>query len=98
MKDIVAVIFGFGLFVNACIFVPQIIQIWRVKSAESISLVTFGGFNVIQSVGAVHGYYQHDWALMFGMIAALMTSGSVTLLAFIYRRRSAAAARARAQG
>ncbi len=45
----------------------------------------------------VHGYYQHDWALMFGMIAALVTSGSVTLLAFIYRRRSTATARARAQ-
>ncbi len=98
MKDIVAVIFGFGLFVNACVFVPQIIQIWKVKSAESISLMTFGGFNVIQGVGAVHGYYQHDWALMLGMIAALVTSGSVTLLAFTYRRRAAAAAGGRAHG
>ena len=98
MKDIVAVIFGFGLFVNACIFVPQIVQIWKVKSAESISLVTFGGFNVIQAVGAVHGYYQHDWALMFGMIAALVTSGSVTLLAFTYRRRAAAEAGDRTRG
>jgi MtN3 and saliva related transmembrane protein len=87
MKDIVALIFGLGLFVNAFIFVPQAIQVWRVKNAESISLVTFASFNVLQSVGALHGYYQHDYALLLGMLASLITSGTVTVLTIVYRGR-----------
>jgi len=86
MKDIVAFIFGLGLFVNALIFVPQAVQIWRLKRAESISLATFAGFNILQVIGAIHGYFQHDFALLFGMIASLIASGSVTLLTVIYRR------------
>lgn len=86
MKDIVAFIFGLGLFVNAFIFVPQAVQIWRLKRADSISLATFCGFNILQAIGAIHGYFQHDLALLFGMLAALITSGSVTLLTVVYRR------------
>jgi MtN3 and saliva related transmembrane protein len=86
MKDIVAFIFGLGLFVNALIFVPQVVQIWRLKRADSISLATFAGFNILQAIGVIHGYFQHDLALLFGMIASLITSGSVTLLTVVYRR------------
>jgi MtN3 and saliva related transmembrane protein len=86
MKEIVAFIFGLGLFVNAAIFVPQAVQIWRVKRADSISLTTFIGFNILQAIGVAHGYLQHDLALTVGMIASLIASGTVTLLIVVYRR------------
>jgi MtN3 and saliva related transmembrane protein len=86
MKDLVAIIFGLGLFVNAALFVPQAVQIWRLKRAESISLATFVGFNILQAIGVVHGYFQHDLALVVGMIASLFASGTVTLLTVVYRR------------
>ena len=49
MKDIVALIFGLGLGCNALLFVPQALAIWRKKSDEGVSLLTFGGFNILQA-------------------------------------------------
>ncbi|MGA7650892.1 MAG: hypothetical protein WBQ52_12640 [Terracidiphilus sp.] len=95
MKEIVAVIFGLGLGGNALLFVPQVMAVWRKKTDEGISLITFGGFSVLQAIGIVHGAYQHDWSLLLGMAASLLTCGSVTALTVFYRvrrvRRDAAA-------
>ncbi|MGB6690139.1 MAG: PQ-loop domain-containing transporter [Terracidiphilus sp.] len=87
MKEIVAVIFGLGLVCNALLFVPQAIAVWRKKSDEGISLITFGGFSVLQVVGIVHGVYQRDWSLILGMAASLLTCGTVTALTVFYRLR-----------
>ena len=87
MKEIVAVIFGLGLGCNALLFVPQVLAVWRKKTDEGISLITFGGFSALQVVGIVHGLYQRDWSLILGMAASLMTCGSVTGLTIFYRVR-----------
>ena len=85
MKQIVAVVFGLGLLCNALLFVPQVLAVWRKKSDEGISLITFGGFNVLQAIAIVHGFYQHDLSLILGMVASLITCGSVTFLTLFYR-------------
>jgi MtN3 and saliva related transmembrane protein len=87
MKELVAAIFGLGLGCNALLFVPQVLALWRKKSDEGISLVTFGGFSVLQVVGVVHGLFQHDLSLILGMAASLLTCGSVTALTIVYRVR-----------
>lgn len=87
MKEIVAVVFGLGLLCNALLFVPQVFAVWRKKTDEGISLVTFGGFSVLQIIGIVHGLYQHDLSLTLGMAASLLSCGSVTGLTFFYRLR-----------
>ena len=87
MKEIVAVIFGLGLFGNAALFVPQALALWRKKTDEGISLVTFAGFNILQVVAIVHGVYQNDLALILGMIASLITCSAVTTLTIFYRLR-----------
>lgn len=87
MKEIVAVIFGLGLLGNALLFVPQVIAVWRKKSDEGISLVTFGGFSILQVIGIIHGIYQRDLSLIVGMAASLLTCGSVTGLTLFYRLR-----------
>jgi MtN3 and saliva related transmembrane protein len=87
MKQIVAIIFGLGLGCNALLFVPQIIAVWRKKTDEGISLITFGGFSILQAIGIVHGVYQQDLSLILGMAASLLTCGTVTALTIYYRLR-----------
>jgi MtN3 and saliva related transmembrane protein len=89
MKHIVALIFGFAMVLNACLFVPQAWHLWRTKSAQGVSVLSFAGFNALQLIGAAHGYFQQDYALMAGMAASLLTCGSVTLLAAYYSRAQA---------
>ena len=94
MKQIIAIIFGVGLLGNALLFVPQALAVWRKKSDEGISLITFGGFSVLQAIGIVHGLFQKDLSLTLGMAASLLTCGSVTFLTLLYRvRRMRAAGR-----
>jgi MtN3 and saliva related transmembrane protein len=85
MKEIVALIFGFGLLCNAALFIPQVIAVWRKKTDVGVSLITFGGFSILQAIGIVHGVYQRDRSLIVGMAASLLTCGSVTLLTLVYR-------------
>ncbi len=87
MKEIVAVIFGLGLMGNAALFVPQALAVWRKKSDEGVSLITFGGFNLLQAIAIVHGVYQHDRALIIGMVASIITCGAVTSLTLFYRTK-----------
>jgi MtN3 and saliva related transmembrane protein len=85
MKQIVTVIFGLGLLGNAALFVPQALAVWRKKSDDGISLITFGGFNILQAIGVVHGFYQHDLSLIVGLGASFLTCGTVTGLTLYYR-------------
>jgi MtN3 and saliva related transmembrane protein len=87
MKEIVAVVFGLGLLGNAALFVPQAIAVWRKKSDVGVSLVTFGGFCVLQIIGVIHGFYQHDQSLIIGLGASFLTCGTVTFLTILYRIR-----------
>jgi MtN3 and saliva related transmembrane protein len=87
MQELVAWLFGLGLVVNGALFVPQAIRIWRSRSAKDVSLITFGGFNLLQVIGIVHGTFQHDRALILGMVASLIGCGAVTLGALLFRNR-----------
>jgi MtN3 and saliva related transmembrane protein len=87
MKQFVAVVFGLGLVCNALLFVPQVLALWRKKNSEGVSLLTFGGFSVLQAIAIVHGCYQHDLSLILGMAASLVTCGTVTYLTLYYRLR-----------
>jgi MtN3 and saliva related transmembrane protein len=94
MREIFQWLFGLGLGCNAALFVPQVIAVWRKKSDEGISLITFGGFSVLQAIGIVHGLYEHDWSLILGMAASLLTCGSVAGLTIFYRVRRLSGERA----
>ena len=78
-------LFGAGLIVNAVIFIPQLLSIWAGRNVDGISLLTFGFFCLMQFVGTLHGIFQRDKALAFGMGASLLTCGAVTLSVFYLR-------------
>jgi MtN3 and saliva related transmembrane protein len=87
MREIVTYVFGLALLGNACLFVPQALALWRKKSDEGVSLITFGGFCILQVIGVVHGLYEHDNSLIVGLGASFLTCGAVTLLTIVYRLR-----------
>lgn len=92
MRQLFQWLFGLGLGCNAALFIPQVIAVWRKKTDEGISLLTFGGFSVLQIVGIVHGVYERDWSLILGMSASLLTCGAVTALTAFYRFKRLSAA------
>lgn len=88
LDQLFAILFGLGLFVNALIFVPQALTIWQQRSAQGVSVLTFAGFNAMQAIGVVHGLLAHDLALSLGMLASLVTCGTVTGLAIAFRSKT----------
>ncbi|MDR0632448.1 MAG: hypothetical protein LBF54_04420 [Holosporaceae bacterium] len=83
--EVVEVTFGCGMFLNGALFMPQVIKIYKTKSAEGLSLTTFAGFNLIQLLAMLHGYIHNDWVLIFGFAVSFLCSGAVTLGIFKYR-------------
>jgi MtN3 and saliva related transmembrane protein len=86
LKELVAVAFGLGLVVNASLFLPQAVRIWRTRSAADVSLITFGGFNLLQAIGILHGWLQGDPYLLGGMVASFCACGAVTAGALVHRQ------------
>ena len=88
LRIVVEFLFGIGLFINAALFVPQIVVLLREKHSKDLSLITFGGFCLIQFFTVLHGIYVHDWLLVIGYVLSIATCGAVTVLAIYYRIRS----------
>ena len=79
VQYIADLVFSVALTVHGILFIPQVIKIWRKKSAENVALLTFLGFNIVQVAACVHGYFSQDYILMFGTGFSLITCGSVTI-------------------
>jgi len=78
--DVIEIIFSSALFINAMLFVPQAIKLLRVKHTGELSLITFGGFNLIQIAIILHGIILKDSLLIIGYSVSFLTCGSVTFL------------------
>lgn len=84
---LIELVFAFGLFINAALFIPQIIELCRMKNSRSLSLTTFLGFNIIQLFTILHAYIHSDQILLLGNALSLITCGTVTFLIIVYRSR-----------
>lgn len=84
VEHFIELMFGLSMFTNAMLFIPQAIKIYKTKSTHGLSKITFLGFNAIQVFTMLHGYINNDYALVFGFIFSLITSGVVTFLIFYY--------------
>jgi two-component system aerobic respiration control sensor histidine kinase ArcB len=87
-KEVIELLFSSGLFINALLFIPQAIKIFKEKSAKSVSLSTFVGFLLIQFAVVLHGVINHDSLLIIGYLLSMITCGAVVILSIIYRSRS----------
>lgn len=85
MKTIIDILFGLGLFINALLFVPQLLRIVRVKSGHDISLLTFAGFFILNLISSIYGYYHSDWIMVIGYAVSALMCVLIVLATLIYR-------------
>ena len=90
IKYFVDLFFSLGLFVNAMLFVSQAIKLFRTKSSNDLSIITFAGFNVKQMLVILHAHINHDPILMYGYMLSFVSCGLITFLIFFYRGKSCA--------
>lgn len=84
-QEITEVVFAVGIFINALLFVPQAIKVFKEKYAKEVSLITFAGFNVMQLASFFHAFWRSDYTFAIGSLASFFTCGAVTTLVVIYR-------------
>lgn len=82
----VEIFFSLGLFINAILFIPQLLKLYRTKDSQGLSLTTFGGFSLIQIFTVLHGYLHQDHLLIWGSVLSLMPCGGIAALIIYYRR------------
>ena len=85
---VIEILFGLALFVNAMLFIPQAIKVFKTKNGKSISLITFTGFILIQFVSVLYGLVKHDWILIIGYLVSMGTCGLVVVCALLYRENN----------
>jgi MtN3 and saliva related transmembrane protein len=82
---IIEVCFSLGLFVNAFLYIPQALRIYRAKHANDVSFLTFAGFNLINLLAVLHGIVKDDKVLIIGFSLSLITNTIVTGMIIYYR-------------
>lgn len=83
-EKLITVIFGFSLFINAALFLPQLIKLLKNKQAKDLSCVTFLGFCLIQLSAIAYGCLHKDMVMIVGYGLSFAACGSLTFLIFKY--------------
>ena len=92
LREISTIYLIFALLLNAYLFIPQAYKIWKNKTANNVSIITFIGFLLTQLPLVIHGFYVHDLILAFGYLLSMITCSLVVLMIFIYRKSSSLSA------
>jgi MtN3 and saliva related transmembrane protein len=76
--------FGLSMFLNAIVFIPQAVKLYKIKDPKGLSLTTFLGFNVTQIFAIFYGYIKKDYILMLGFALTFILCAIVTLEIYLY--------------
>lgn len=90
---IIETFFGFAIFINALLFVPQIIAVVKQRSAKDVSLITFAGFVLIQLATVCHAVYRKDVLLGAGTGLSLILCSSLVCLIIVFRKKQSQASK-----
>ena len=83
--EVVNIVFAAGMFLNAISFIPQAWKLYKMKTSKELSLIMFLIFLITQVTASLHGYYSHDYELMYTYLPSIITCGIVTTLIILYR-------------
>lgn len=85
ITEFIDTFFAIGLFINAALFIPQGVRLYRLKQSKDVSLITFSGFCFMQLTSVLYGYIHKDYILMYGFLLSFLLCVSVLLLIIKYR-------------
>jgi MtN3 and saliva related transmembrane protein len=77
-------VFGLCLVINAGVFIPQAVKIYKSKNVQGLSLVTFLGFNFVQLFTILHAMINSDMILLYGTLLSFITCAVVSFFIFKY--------------
>lgn len=84
-KRLIFIGFGLGQFINASLYLPQLLRLYQYKKADEISLTMYYGFNILQGFGILFARAAHDAYAVVGYVCALVLCGAVASLALYYK-------------
>jgi MtN3 and saliva related transmembrane protein len=68
--------FAAGLLTTVA-FVPQLVKIWRQKSARDVSLHTFAAFTLGVALWLAYGIVKHEPPIIFWNAVTLVLAGAI---------------------
>lgn len=68
-------------------YYPQAYTIWKTKSSQGISILTYSIFSVGNFVWTVYGFYAHEIPIILSFIIGLGGSWLVLGLTLYYRKK-----------
>ena len=72
-------------FLTTLAFVPQVLKIWRSKSAGDVSLPAFATFTVGIGIWIVYGIVKHDMPIVLWNVVTLALSAAILAMKVKYR-------------
>ena len=76
-----ASIIGFiAAILTTVAFVPQILKIWRARSAKDVSLGMYTVFTLGVALWLVYGILIHSWPIIFANCVTLSLAGAVLVM------------------
>lgn len=69
-------------------FVPQVIHVWRTRSAADISLAMYLVFFVGLMQWFAYGLLLHSWPIIIANAVTMMLAGAVLVMKLAFERRA----------
>lgn len=88
LKDMTTTIGLIAAFCTTLAFLPQVIKIWKTKSAGDLSLVTFTVFTFGVALWLVYGVLTDDLPVILANIVTLILQGALLTQMIRYRDRT----------
>lgn len=85
-REAITYAFGMALFINAMLFIPQIIRVYAQRCSKSVSMLTFVGFLAVNLLAVAYGVVRQDYLLIFGYSISTILNLILIVFIIIYRR------------
>ncbi|MDE1161213.1 MAG: SemiSWEET transporter [Acidobacteriaceae bacterium] len=83
-------LFGYTAAIcNAVSFVPQLLRVYRLKSAQGVSFSTFAMYSFGSLCWVIYGVHAHSMPVLLANALTLLLSTCIAILKMRYDRREA---------